>query len=207
MTDAADDKARVLAQVPGQAPAPAPAPAPAQATAPLGGRIELGDGERWYLVITGPRNELRARQNLVQQNFRPFLPQITKTVRHARQLRTVMAPLFPRYMFVPLNLERDRWLSIRSTYGVSTLFMAGSRPAPVPEGVVESLIACADEHQVTRLDLDLREGDAVRFVSGPFAELPGTLERLDDNGRVLVLLDIMGKATRVTVERASLMPV
>jgi transcriptional antiterminator RfaH len=171
-----------------------------------GGGIGLAEGERWYLVITGPREEQRARQNLVQQNFRPFLPQVTKTVRHARQLRTVTAPLFPRYMFVPLNLERDRWLSIRSTYGVSTLFMAGGRPAAVPQGVVESLAACADERQVTRLDLDLREGDAVKFVSGPFADLPGTLERLDDNGRVRVLLDIMGKATRVTVERSSLMP-
>lgn len=188
MTDAADDKEHRTSEA-------------------AGGRIALGEGERWYLVITAPRGEVRARQNLVQQNFRPFLPQITKTVRHARQLRTVMAPLFPRYMFVALNLERDRWLSIRSTYGVASLFMAGARPGPVPEGVVESLIACADEHQVTRLDLALREGDAVRFVSGPFAELPGVLERLDDKGRVLVLLDIMGKATRVTVERASLMPV
>lgn len=170
-------------------------------------RIDLADDERWYVVITGPREERRAHQNLVRQNFRPFLPQISKTVRHARQMRTVIAPLFPRYMFVPLNLDRDRWLSIRGTYGVSTIFMAGGRPAPVPQGVVETLITCADDRQVTRLDLDLREGDSVRFVSGPFAELPGTLERLDDNGRVMVLLDIMGKATRVTVERSSLMPV
>ena len=55
-------------------------------------------------------------------------------------LRTVRAPLFPRYLFVILDLERDRWLSVRSTVGVSRLFTQDGRPVPVPVGIVESLI-------------------------------------------------------------------
>ena len=77
-------------------------------------------GQRWFLVYARPKGEATARLNLAAQGFRAFLPQVRKTVRHARQLRTVRAPLFPRYLFVELDLARDRWLSIRSTIGVQT---------------------------------------------------------------------------------------
>src|SRR5262245_46760695 len=96
--------------------------------------------EQWFLVNTHPKLESRAELHLVWQGFRTYFPTIQKTIRHARQLRTVRAPLFPRYMFLILDLGRDRWLSVRSTVGVSSLFTCEGRPVPVPEGVVETLI-------------------------------------------------------------------
>ncbi len=168
--------------------------------------VPLIEGRRWYLVFTAPRQEQRAVLNLRRQGFSPFLPQIITSVRHARTIRSVRAPLFPRYLFVPLDLDRDRWLSVRSTFGVASLYMAGSSPGPVPHGVVEALLDLVDEADVARLDDGLGPGDPVRVLSGPFAELVGTLSRLDDNGRVRVLIDIMGKATPVTLPRSVLMP-
>ncbi|MEF3364980.1 hypothetical protein V3H18_00365 [Methylocystis sp. 9N] len=44
---------------------------------------------------------------------------------------------------------------------------------------------------MVRFDRNLREGQSVRVVAGPFASAIGILERLDANGRVRVLLDIM----------------
>jgi transcription antitermination factor NusG len=43
-------------------------------------------------------------------------------------------------------------------------------------------------------------------VSGPFANLVGTLDRLDAAGRTRVLLDIMGKAVPVAIHRLALAP-
>src|SRR5215216_7584524 len=82
----------------------------------------LAPNERWFLVHTLPKSERKAEFHLGAQGFRTYLPQIRKTIRHARQLKTVRAPLFPRYLFVILDLQRDRWLSVRSTVGVSSLF-------------------------------------------------------------------------------------
>lgn len=162
--------------------------------------------ERWFLVHALPKSERKAEWHLNAQGFRTYFPQIRKTVRHARQLKTVLAPAFPRYLFIALDLDRDRWLSVRSTFGVSRLFSyADGRPVPVPAGVVESLIAQSDGH-VTRLDAGLVKGHRVRILSGPFAELKGALERLSDSGRVQVLLDIMGKAVPVTIHRSALSP-
>jgi len=163
------------------------------------------ENERWFLVHTRTRGELKAEYHLRAQGFRTYLPQIRKTVRHARQLRTVRAPLFPRYLFLILDLERDRWLSVRSTVGVSSVVTCDGRPVPVPIGIVESLIGQADDN-LTRLDASLVEGQSVRILSGPFANFVGTLKRLGDAGRVRVLLEMMGTTVPVVIHRSALSP-
>ena len=168
--------------------------------------LALEGNERWYLVHTLPHCERKAEMHLGAQGFRPFLPQVQKTIRHARQLRTVRAPLFPRYLFLILDPGRDRWLSVRSTIGVSSLFTCGDRPVPVPKGVVEALIARTNETGLALFDAGLTTGQTVRILSGPFADFVGTLERLDGAGRVRVLLTMMGTAIPVTLHRSALLP-
>ena len=166
----------------------------------------LGGDERWFLAHTLPRSEARARLHLRAQAFRTYFPQILKTVRHARQHRTVRAPLFPRYLFIILDLGRDQWLSIRSTVGISNLFTCDGRPVPVPVGIVETLIERTDQNNVTLLHAELAKGQSVRILRGPFADFVGTLERLDETGRVRVLLDMMGTMIPVTLHRSVLSP-
>jgi transcription elongation factor/antiterminator RfaH len=168
--------------------------------------LALEGEERWFLVHTLPRSEAQAQMHLHWQGFRTHLPLALKTVRHARRLKTVRTPLFPRYLFTIVDLGRDRWLSIRSTVGVSSLFTCGDRPIPVPEGIVESLIARTDGSNLTRLDADLTPGQSVRILTGPFADFVGRLERLDESGRVRVLLDMMGTAVPVALHRSALSP-
>jgi transcription elongation factor/antiterminator RfaH len=168
--------------------------------------LALKGDERWFVVHTLPKSEVQAQMHLHWQGFRTYLPRALKTVRHARQLRTVQAPLFPRYLFTILDLGRDRFLSIRSTVGVSSLFTCGDRPVPVPEGIVESLIERTDESNLTRLDSNLTPGQSVRILTGPFADFVGRLERLDESGRVRVLLDMMGTAVPVGLHRSALSP-
>jgi transcription elongation factor/antiterminator RfaH len=171
----------------------------------VGSRVLVGN-ERWFLAHTLPKSEWKAELHLGAQGFRTYLPQIQKTIRHARQLRTVQRPLFPRYLFVVLDLGRDRWLSVRSTIGVSWLFASqDGRPVPVPDGVVESLIERSDG-KLTRLDIDLVKGQHVRILRGPFADFLGTLARLDAGGRVQVLLEMMGTEVPVTLHRSALAP-
>jgi transcriptional antiterminator RfaH len=167
---------------------------------------KLGSNERWFLAHSQPKSEHKAVLHLAAQGFTTYLPQIQKTIRHARQLRTVRAPLFPRYLFVMLDLERDRWLSVRSTVGVSRLFTSqDGRPVPVPVGIVEALIERSDA-DLLRLDNDLVKGQQVRILSGAFADFVGTLERLDGAGRVQVLLAMMGTTVPVTLHRSALSP-
>ncbi len=148
---------------------------------------------RWCVVHTQNHRELRASHHLKAQGYRVFLPLHRNTVRHARQFRVALAPLFPRYLFVAILVGHERWSSIRGTYGVSSLVMDGDRPRTVPPGVVESLLAIADEMGVVHLDATMRAGQAVRITTGAFAGLVGKLAAVDGNGRVKVLLDVLGK--------------
>jgi transcription elongation factor/antiterminator RfaH len=168
--------------------------------------VGLKQNERWFLVHTQPKSERKAEMHLGAQGFRTHLPAIQKTIRHARQLRTVRAPLFPRYLFLILDPGRDRWLSVQSTVGVSSLFTCDDRPVPVPAGVVETLIENTDEANLTLFTRGLVAGQSVRILAGPFADFVGTLERLDDAGRVRVLLDMMGTAVPIALGRSAICP-
>lgn len=162
---------------------------------------DLNPGERWYAVHSRPRREFHARTQLENQDYRTFLPLGLKTVRHARKLDTVSAPFFPRYLFVALDLTRQRWRSINGTIGVAGLVMQGDTPHPVPQGVVEALVGLTDARGLLQLGRDLRIGDQVRIIAGPFFESLAICERLDDHGRVRVLLDIMGGQVPVQIKR------
>ena len=160
--------------------------------------------ERWFVVQSLAHREAGAQAQLRAQGFEAFLPQVAKTVRHARKLRNVRAPLFPGYLFVRLDLQRDRWRSVNGTFGVASIVTAHERPAPVPHGIVEGLQALLDESGLVRLDRDLELGQRVEVVAGPFAQSIGKLDRLDGMARVRVLLDIMGGQIPVLIERGSL---
>src|SRR5580658_8585682 len=140
--------------------------------------VSLREGERWYAVHTLPFGERRAAAQLGNQDFCTFLPKRQKTIRHARKLSTVIAPFFPRYLFVALDLNRDRWRSVNGTFGVSSLIMAGDLPCPAPHGIVESMVAVADAEGVLQLYSNLKIGAPVRLAAGPFAEQLGILDRL-----------------------------
>lgn len=166
--------------------------------------FELAPGERWYVAQTLAKREAGAAAQLAAQGFGVFTPRVVKTVRHARKLRTVLAPAFPGYLFVALDLARDRWRSVNGTFGVARMVMGEETPMPVPTGVVESLLSYVDATGVCRFDRDLVEGQVVRVTVGPFAQAIGELVRLDANGRVRVLLEIMGGKVAATLERSSL---
>jgi transcription antitermination factor NusG len=146
-----------------------------------------------------------AQFNLDRLGFRSFAPRIRRTVRHARKSRDVLAPLFPGYIFLILDLSRDRWRAVNSTFGIISLITGVEQPLPVPYGVVEALQLTASSGPI-RLDDDLEIGQKVRILSGPFADALCRLVHLDDKGRVRVLLELMGTEVIAQLDRSSVAP-
>jgi transcription elongation factor/antiterminator RfaH len=163
--------------------------------------------DRWYVVYTLPHREAAAQLHLRNQGFRTFLPSLSKTIRHARRHDTVLAPLFPRYLFVAFDLRRDRWRAINGTRGVTTLIMQDDRPAPVQTGIIETLIASSSATGEVLFHGHMAPGDRVQLIAGPFAGQLGILERLNGAGRVQVLLEIMGSHVPIKLHARSLVPI
>jgi transcription elongation factor/antiterminator RfaH len=152
----------------------------------------LHERECWYAVFAQPHWESIAQLRLRAQHFRTFLPLHSKTVYHARKRQTVLAPLFPRYLFVVLDLGRDRWRAVNSTRGVTSLIMHEGLPAPVRGGVIETLLDSSTSEGEVRFCSEMAPGSRVRLVAGPFAGQLGILRGLSHYGRVQVLIEMMG---------------
>jgi transcription antitermination factor NusG len=168
-------------------------------------RLSLERGERWFVTRVHPNRENSAQFNLDRLGFRSFAPRVRRTVRHARKLRNVLAPLFPGYIFLILDLSRDRWRAVNSTFGVASLIMGAEQPMPVPCGVVEALVI-TENSGLVRLDNDLEIGQNVRILSGPFADALCRLVHLDDRGRVRILLELMGTEVTAQLDRSYVAP-
>jgi transcriptional antiterminator RfaH len=159
-------------------------------------------GARWYVVQTQVNGEAKAAQNLLRQGFDIYLPRYLKRRCHARKIDYVAKPLFPRYMFVAIDVATQRWRSIQSTFGVSRLVGNGDDPATVPEGVVSALKAREDERGFVKMDFKptFAPGDKVRVLAGAFMDSAGFFNGLADHDRVSILLDMLGRKVRVLLD-------
>ncbi len=159
----------------------------------------------WYAVHTHSRSEEKALAHLARQGFSAYLPQFLKRRSHARRRDWVPAPLFARYLFVALDLGRERWRAVRSTVGVCDLVRAGHRPLPIPDGVVEEIQNREDENGFVVLGpaSPFHKGAAVRITEGALADIFGLFECENGEERVIVLLDLLGRQVRARVPLAA----
>jgi transcriptional antiterminator RfaH len=86
---------------------------------------------------------------------------------------------------------------VRSTVGVASLVRFGGQIAAVPETLVDSLRASAAEPQHHRPVY--QQGQKVRIVAGPSVTLEGVFDMAEGAERATVLLDLLGRRSRVTV--------
>jgi len=157
---------------------------------------------RWYVAHTHPHAEAKATAHLSRQGFDIYFPRYIKRRRHARRIETVPAPLFPRYLFVAIDLNAQRWRSIFSTVGVSRLVCNGEDPSPVPVGIVEALKSREDANGFIKLDCRPRfhVGDKIRVLDGAFSSCLGLFEGMAERERVAILLDLLGRKVRVILD-------
>jgi transcriptional antiterminator RfaH len=157
---------------------------------------------RWYVVQTQANAENKAVAHLGRQGFATYLPRYLRRRQHARRVDLVAAPLFPRYLFVEIDMTAQRWRSIYSTVGVSRLVSNGDCPAPVPEQVVSLLKSRENVSGFVQLDHrpKFRVGDKVRILEGAFFDCLGIYDGMPDRDRVAVLLDLLGRKVRVQVD-------
>jgi transcriptional antiterminator RfaH len=154
------------------------------------------------VVQTQPNAEGKAVAHLNRQGYTTYFPRYMKRRRHARRVDVVGAALFPRYLFVTIDLNVQRWRSIFSTVGVSRLICTGERPTAVPDGIVTTLRQ--RENDAGFIELERRPpfkvGETVRVLDGLFRDCLGIYDGMADRDRVAILLDLLGRKVRLTVD-------
>lgn len=159
--------------------------------------------ESWFVVCCKPRQELIAQENLLRQGFRVYLPRIQVKRRRRGQWFDVAEVLFPRYIFIQLDPVKNSIAPVRSTRGVVGLVRFGGQPAVVADEIMEALFQ--RENLASGFHQDDRPmfcvGEPVKLVEGPLAGMEGVFVQEDGEKRVTVLLELLGKANEVRVNR------
>ena len=158
--------------------------------------------KRWYVAKTRPNAETKALHHLVRQGFNVYLPQFLRRISHARRTSWQPRPLFPGYLFVSMSETQGRWRAINSTVGVSHLICDERGPVPVKAGVVDAIRGQEDDRGLvlTGRKTPFRKGARVQIMTGAFSDQIGRFESANDDERVIILLDLLGREVRTEVK-------
>lgn len=158
-------------------------------------RIEAG--RRWYAIQTKPLKEREVAKRLTDLGLEVFLPWLRTRRRIGSRHQWVLVPLFPGYLFSFLDMV-ESGKAARYSPGVKDFLKFGSQLAEVRQEIIDALRERCPEG-VAQMDLvSAKPGDAVRINEGPFSGLEAVFEKsLKGSERVAVLLDILGRQTRL----------
>jgi transcriptional antiterminator RfaH len=158
----------------------------------------------WLVLTTHPHRESQAMEHLRRQDFRVYCPMTAKRIHHARRAYDTQRPLFPGYVFAEQPDLQQRWRPLLSTIGVRSVITQDDKPARLPQGFVESLMAREVEGAICRPEEPFQIGQQVAIKGGPFDGLIGQIVQMKPNDRVLVLLDLLKRKTAVHIQARQL---
>lgn len=151
----------------------------------------------WLVAFTKPRSEILAQEHLERQGFEVLCPMMRVQKQRRFKWTWVEEPLFPRYLFVGAK-KGQSWAPVRSTVGVASLVKFGGIYATVPDILIEALRQGAEAVQVHRPLF--QQGQKLRIIAGPYASLEAVFEMQEGTDRAMVLLDLLGRQTRLSVD-------
>ena len=172
--------------------------------------------KRWYVVHTysGYENKVKTNlekrieyMNMGEKIFRVEVPQkpVTKIKDGKKTERE--EKIYPGYVLVEMILDEDSWYVVRYTAGVTKFISAGAKenskrlkPIPVKESEIKKILY-KTQTTVAKVELDVKVGDKVKIVSGPFSDFDGIItEVYPDKSKLRATVSIFGRETPVELE-------
>ena len=165
--------------------------------------------KRWYIVHTysGHENKVKVNlekrveyMNMGEKIFRVEVPQKTVTMIKAGKKQEKEEKIFPGYVLVEMIMDDDSWYVVRHTAGVTKFVGSAKKPVPAKDSEIKKIIH-RSQTQVQKVQLDVKAGDQVRIISGPFADFVGIItEVYPDKSKLRANVSIFGRETPVELE-------
>ncbi|MEL6756007.1 MAG: transcription termination/antitermination NusG family protein [Pseudomonadota bacterium] len=159
--------------------------------------------KKWYALAVQPRKEHFVEQLVVQMGFDAICPNYIKHVRHARSTKKVIAPLYPGYIFVGMDIVTENWRAVNYVRGSIGLIMSGNRPSELAIEFVDEFISKVGSNGVIAFQQELQIGDEVQALGGPFHSLTGRIVDMNDRDRVKILLNALNRKITTTLPRTA----
>jgi transcriptional antiterminator RfaH len=161
--------------------------------------LQIEPGLKWYAIRTKVNREKDVERRLTNLALEVFLPWMRARRRIGSRFHSVLVPLFPGYVFCRLDMIASG-KAARYAPGVKDFLTFGARIAEVGEEIIGALRERCPGGIAQIEPLRLKAGDMVRINEGPFAGLEAIFQQsLKDSERVAVLLEILGRQTRLVL--------
>ena len=165
--------------------------------------------KRWYIVHTysGYENKVKVNlekrieyMNMGDKIFRIEVPQKTVTQMKGGKKQEREEKIFPGYVLVEMIMDEDSWYVVRHTSGVTKFVGSAKRPIPARDSEIKKIINRSSS-QTQKIELDVKPGDKVRIISGPFADfIADIIEVYPDKSKLRANVSIFGRETPVELE-------
>lgn len=166
-----------------------------------GGGIERA----WYALYTRHQHEKCVAGTLTGRGFEIFLPLYNALHRWKDRTKQLALPLFPSYVFVQSSL--DRRTDILSVPGVFGFAGSPARPSVIPDIEIEGIRRAMQNNLLIEPHPFLDCGDRVRVVNGPLQDIEGILVRKRNRFRLVLSIEMLGRAAAVEVDAAAVVRV
>lgn len=148
--------------------------------------------KKWLIVQIKPNSYDLAVRNLERQGFETFLPKMKVTIKKENKFIMKDLFVFPGYAFIGIDLKNSNWTKINNTYGVSKVLAFNNKPSVIHFDLIMALKKRYENNINQKINENLKKGDAIKFNTGPFANLVANIENVDPKKRIYVLLEVMG---------------
>ena len=169
--------------------------------------------KEWYVVNTYSGHENKVKEKLLMRAstmgmedyiLRVVVPEQTEVeVNKDGKEKTKVKKMFPGYILVEMVMTDEAWFIVRNTPGVTGFIGSsgkGAKPFPLTPMEVDKILGSMG---MSRLEIgnDLNEGDTVKVISGPFANMLGKIKSINMEAQsVEVALDLFGQETIVELQ-------
>lgn len=167
--------------------------------------------KKWYVIHTQTGYEDRVKTTLDAKIksgiMKDLISQVLVPVEQVSEVkagkkRISQRKFFPGYILVEMEMTDESWYLVKTIPGVTGFVGAGSRPLPLKEDEIDTILKQAQEaKEKPTPKVVFEKGESVRVTDGPFTNFSGSVE--DTNlakGRIKVMISIFGRATPVELE-------
>ncbi|SFI40432.1 transcription antitermination protein nusG [Tindallia magadiensis] len=165
----------------------------------------MTDEAKWYVVHTYSGHENKVKVNIEKMVESRSMEDVVMEVKVPMEEKVEIkngkkkikeSKLYPGYVIVKMVMTDESWYLVRNTRGVTGFVGPSSKPVPLTEQEIRNMGV-----EVARQEINFKEGDSVRVVSGPFESFIGSIVKINmDKQTFKVLINMFGRETPVELE-------
>jgi len=167
------------------------------------------DNAHWFVLHTYSGHENRVvaaikqrveAMGVVNKVFDVVVPTRDAVAVKRNKKEEFKEKFLPGYILVKMDLDDESWLIVRTTPGVTSFVGIGNRPTPLSNAEVDAIMKFS-QLATPRYKTAFSVGEAVKIIDGPFADMLGSIESIDEGkGKLRVLVSIFGRETPVELD-------